>query len=138
MIITLVPKEALPDVWPEASQFIQKALDAAPGYYRPVDVLHNIINEMETLWAVYDDDKTMQACFTTIINQYPLCRRVMVHHVGGAYLDEWQDDSWAILKNYARDTGCSGVDARGREGWRPRARSLGIRIITTYSYDLES
>lgn len=138
MIITQVPKEGLTEIWNEAAPLIQMALDAAPGYYRIVDVLHNIINEMETLWAVFDDDGNLVACFTTMINEYPLCRRVMVHHVGGEMLDEWQDECFEILKNYARDTGCSGIDAKGRDGWRKRAKERNWRRATTYSIDLEN
>lgn len=136
MIITLVPTEHVGEFWPTAQPFIEKALEANPGYYRMVDVLDKILHEMEALWAVLDDDGTCQACFTTTINQYPLCRRLTVHHVGGDYLDEWQDDCWEILASYAKDTGCSGIDAYGRDGWRSRARMRGVRIRTTYSFDI--
>lgn len=138
MIISLVPHDALSVFWPIAEPFIEKALEAAPGYYRAVDVLDNIINEREALWAVLDDDENAIACFTTMVQQFPLCRRLLVHHVGGDGLDIWQDDCWRILQNYARDTGCSGIDARGRDGWRARARERGCKIVSMYSMDLEN
>lgn len=124
IIVSLIPREALSEVWPVASQFIQKALDAAPGIYRVVDVLDAIINERETLWGVFEEDELI-AVFTTLINEYPLCRRLMLHHVGGAQIDDWVAEGVDILKSYAKDTNCTGIDTKGRKGWIRHAKELG-------------
>jgi hypothetical protein len=124
ILISLIPREALSEVWPLASVHIQRALDAAPGVYRVVDVLDAIINERETLWGVFDEDELI-AVFTTMINEYPLCRRLMLHHVGGAQIDDWVKEGVEILKSYAKDTNCTGIDTKGRKGWIRHAKELG-------------
>jgi len=138
MILSLIPAEAMPELWPVAAPLIQKAIDAAPGYYRVIDVLDGILREKETLWGVFDEDGKMTACFTLVIDQYPLCKRLRIHHAGGAELDIWQDECFEILKNYARDTGCSGIDAKGRDGWRKRARERDWKIASMFSVELEN
>lgn len=138
MIITLIPKEYLEEFWPKAMPFIQMALDEAPGYYRLADVLHNILQDMEALWAVIGDDGDLVCCFTTMINQYPLCKKLLIHHVGGSNIEEWEDECYDILKRYAKDVGCDGINALGRNGWRRKAKERNWKAVTMYSFELEA
>lgn len=136
MIITLIPLEALVDVWPKAEGFIRNSLDEVPGYYRVSDILHNILSEKESLWGVFDEDGTMIAAITTVINEYPLCRRLCIHQVGGTRANEWYEDFFSVLKNYAADVGCDYIDGGGRAGWAAFAKKEGVERGYTYSYKI--
>lgn len=138
MIVTIIPKDALPAIWPLAEPYIVMALEKSPGLYRPVDVLHNILNERETLWGIFDENKDMVAAFTTMINEFPLCRRLLVHHVGGSRMADWDDEAEEILINYAKDTHCTAIDGKGRDGWSLGARSRGWKKTgTVFTLDLQ-
>lgn len=136
MIVSLIPREAMGEAWPIAVKFIEMSLVEAPGFYRTVDVLHNILNEEETLWGIFNDDDEMIAAVTTMIQEYPLQRRLLIHHCGGAAMEEWHEDIFTTFASYAKDTGCSGMDGRGRDGWIRSAKHNGLRkTASVYSID---
>jgi len=141
VIISVVPPEYLNVEWEKASAFIQMALDAMPNRWRIQDVLDNILQGRETLWGVFDEDsKEMVAAITTVIQQYPLCRRLVIQHVGGEFwqMKEWTGSLMGTLECYAIDAGCTGIDGWGRDGWvREVVAQGGKKVASMYSLELQ-
>lgn len=137
MIITLIPLDEVPKVWDVAGPLIDKAWSKAPGFYRAEDIFHRIASGIECLWGVYEN-KQMIACFTTVIEQYPLSRRLVIHCLAGTKIRAWYPEMMQIMESYARDHGCTFIDAKGREGWRGIGKNSRWRhTASIYEYSLE-
>ena len=139
MIVTIIPKEYLSNVWPEASGYIEAAWDRAPGYYSAKDILDRIIKDLEVLWGVYDEERNMIGCFTTAIEEYPQARIMVITALSGKDLEAWYEKALDIVKKYSVDQGCSRLEARGRGGWTAYAKKTGWETVgMTYKIDLQS
>lgn len=138
MIITIIPKEFISKVWPEAAIYVDRAWEAAPGYYNSTDILDRVLNDIEVLWCVYNDNKEMLGVFTTAIESYPRSRSLVISSLAGKDLEEWYADALDLVKRYAADQGCRRIEARGRGGWTAYAKKTGWNVAAhVYTLDLK-
>jgi len=82
MIMTVVPRDALEAVWPDARALLEDAVKTQRHSYHITDVYEGVISGMYELWLVLDDDKPV-AAFTTRIVRFPNCKTLSVDWVGG-------------------------------------------------------
>jgi hypothetical protein len=137
LIISLIPKSEVPPIWPVVSPFIESAWAQAPGYYRAIDILDRILQDIECLWGVFDNDLNMVAAFTTQVEQYPLSRKLVITCMSGKGVRDWYDQMMEILERFAKDQGCSSIIVRGREGWRRLGRNKNWKhTASTLEYPL--
>lgn len=137
MIVTIIPKDFIGQVWGEVSDYIDKAWETSPGYYNSTDILDRILNDLEVLWGVYDKNKNILGCFTTSVEEYPRARILVITALSGHDLEKWYEKSLETVKNYARDMGCSRIEARGRGGWTAYAKKTGWQVsATVYRIDI--
>lgn len=138
MIVTIIPKDFLGQVWPDVVGYIEDAWNTSPGYYSATDILERILNNMEVLWGVYDQNKNLLGCFTTSVEQYPQSRIMIITALAGHDLEKWYDKALETVKRYARDMQCSRIEARGRGGWTAYAKRTGWQVAATvYKIELE-
>src|SRR5688572_14783801 len=135
MIVTVIPVEALHEMWPKVEPFIEAAWEQSPGVYRAVDILARILEGYEVLWGVFDEENNPVGAFTTELHSFPLCRRLLVSCLGGERLNDWAEEALDVVKKYATDLGCTHLDARGRKGFRAFARKTGWKeAAVLYEY----
>ena len=133
---SLVPTEQVPTVWREVASMLQKALDTTPGFYDIPSLFEAVLSERQRLWIIFEDNGEDEqapiiAAFTTMIVVYPLANTLAVPFMGGDRMEEWFWEAYEIVKRFAFDHSCSGVEAYGRKGW---GRWLGDDWKPIHSY----
>lgn len=129
MHISLVPKEEVTKIWPQVEPYIKAALDVFPNRYEPPDVFIEILIGEQTLWLAFEKEDTGEihilGCWTLRILDYPQTKSCLIEWVGGENIDEWFVDGMKYIEDYAKDMGCSMIEANGRIGWKPRVEKMG-------------
>ena len=70
----------------------------------------------QNLWVSYDGNKVIKAAATTLITPYPNKKLLGIQFLGGAESKAWMDVAMPVLRGFAKDNGCSGIEAIGRYG----------------------
>ncbi len=90
------------------------------------------------MWVIADEDKKIIGCFTTVLNQYPLTRRMCISCLAGSRLEDWYEEALEIVKRYARDFECSKLECKARKGFRDYAKKTGwTEAAIVYEMPLE-
>lgn len=115
--VSLVPKEYVPDVWPVVVGYVRKALRFASGKYEPEDVLALIMEYNYPLWVAFEGNTIKGAVVTRFI-EYPRKKYLFLEFCGGANGFSWKAPMLSMLRAWAKDNGCDGIEGAGRDGWQ--------------------
>ena len=116
MKTTLVPPEHAFDVWPEVRGYLEQAVDIANGRWTMEHLLAVICNGRSQLWIAYDEDRIWGAVTTEITN-YPGKKFLSMHFLGGLNFDLWYPKKKKNITNYAKQSGCQGIEGVARFGF---------------------
>jgi len=105
--------------WPYLESFVRKPLDRTGAIkdYLPEDILGFIKNRDMQCWVAHNGQEPLAVIITEIL-AYPQ-RKVLGIVFTGAIngsIDLWLDH-FRIMKDFAREHGCSVIRIRGRKGW---------------------
>jgi len=118
MVFTPVPMRFLDFVWPTVEPLLKPATDISHEKYSVGDIYKGILDGTYVLWVVVDQDDTVLAAVTSRIVQYPGPRKAMIlDWVGGSRMSEWMPSSHRVMVEYARENGCTHLEASGRAAW---------------------
>jgi hypothetical protein len=115
--ISLVPHEAVGNVWKDVERVLDKSVATANGKAKVIDVLSGIFDGTYVLWVVMSDDKNVVAAFTTRLIVYPQRKALALDWVGGTRMREWSDDMIETMTRYAEELGCHHLEGYGRKAW---------------------
>jgi hypothetical protein len=115
--VSLVPTEYVDQVWPDVEPFVNKALKYASGKYEPGDVQELVIRFGYPLWIAFDDDGIKGAVITRFI-QYPRKKYLFLEFCGGRDGFSWKAPMLSVLRSWAKDNGCDGIEGAGRDAWQ--------------------
>ena len=98
------------------------------GRFTAQDILKSITAEKQQIWLARDitTDSLAMVCLTEV-RTYPQKKALHISYVIGENNQTWM---WilAIIESWAKEVGCSMVEAEGREGWKPIVTPLGYKI----------
>lgn len=97
------------------------------------DIIRFLYTGQMTLWVLYDADPIAVSVYViTEIKTYPQARMLVFQYCAGDYgaLANAGDLIFTALEQYARHTGCSGIEFFGRPGWGPYAKKHGCTVKT--------
>jgi hypothetical protein len=117
MNISIVPAEYVDRVWPEVAPYVDKALKYASGKYEPGDVHELVIRFGYPLWIAFDDEGIKGAVITRFI-QYPRKKYLFLEFCGGRDGFSWKAPMLKVLRSWAKDNGCDGIEGAGRDAWQ--------------------
>jgi hypothetical protein len=123
-LITPVPVEVLETIWPEASVFIERAVNTTKGKFTLDSVYQDIKRGLYVLWIIVKDDVIM-AALTTRIAQYPLRKGLSIDWLGGSNMSELFTRTFPTIVQYAKDNGCTHLEGYGRKAWGKWLESYG-------------
>ena len=131
MICTAVPREAVDIVWGDVSGLLYKAIETSGGKYHIDDIYRNITEGYYNLWLIVDnkDGEKVIAALTTRIIRYPNRKAMAMDWIGGKRMMEWLPKAMEILKDYAKDCGCSHLEGYGRKAW--------AKVLKKYNWEPE-
>ena len=136
--VTLVPVAGVPKLWPVVRDMLELAVSRSGGRWTMHDVLEAILLGNQQLWVAYDANGTVQAACTTLITVYPNARFVGIQFLGGKAMSLWAEEGWNMMKKFAKDHACVGIEIIGRLGFEKTVKKLGfVKKCAMYEYSLE-
>ncbi len=127
--ISLVPTEALDDVWPFVSPMIDDAVQQSNGRFDLMGIYEDIIDGEQSLWIALNDHHIIGCCTVRIIryNQTGL-KTLSYEYLGGKDVGLWLPKGHEVLQTYAKEMECTRLEVSyGRAGWWPHLEKLGYR-----------
>ncbi len=114
--ITLVPEGHIMEAWPLAEPHLVRAAEYTYGRYDALDILDLLLNDHHQLWLTFND-QGIDGALVTVIKQYPKKRMLDLCFIGGDDGMAWKDKMLDILRRWAYDNSCDGIEACARLGW---------------------
>ena len=135
--VSLVPAQYIDTCWEKIEAFIAKAAEYTYGRYTVSNIYDLVMDGEYQLWIAYDGKDFKGAVVTNIIN-YPQRKLLGMQFCGGEELSTWKDPMLDLLKRFARDSGCEGIESTGRPGWAKVFQNDGYKATwVTYELPLE-
>lgn len=122
--VSAVPLEALDVVWEDCARLLEPAIARSGGQYTR-EIVQDLLARRELAMWVATDAESPMAAWTSRIVAYPNSRALVIDLLGGTRMDEWLSLLMRVMQRYARDTGCSHMEAFGRDGWERVLKSHG-------------
>ena len=121
MVISLVPREVIHDIWDKVKDLIGKTDDQ---FLQKEDILRHLTQGDWRLWVAIEEN-TAVAAMTVQFVYYPRDKVCRIVTIGGDRLYEWfTPENQEQLESWARSEGCSHIDLFGRKGWRKVLRDF--------------
>jgi len=115
--VSLVPSEYVDTVWPQVEGYVTKALRYVSGKYLLEDVYSLITDFNYPLWVAFDEDGIKGAVITRF-TEYPRKKYLFLEFCGGRDGFSWKAPMLEVLRSWAKDNGCNGIEGAGRDGWQ--------------------
>ncbi len=126
MRVSLVPPEAVGQIWKEVERVLKKSVATVKDKAEMIDILDGIFDNTYVLWVVMDEDDSIVAAFTTRLLIYPQRKALALDWVGGERMKEWEDQLIDTMRRYANELGCSHLEGYGRKGWGRALKKYGF------------
>ena len=135
--VSLVPQGYVDTCWNKIEGFIAKAAKYTYGRYT-VGNIYDLVKDGEyQLWVAYDEGVFKGAVVTNVV-VYPQRKLLGMQFCGGEELDAWKPQMLALLKRFARDSGCEAIESTGRPGWAKVFKNDGYKATwVTYELPIE-
>jgi hypothetical protein len=114
--VSAIPVSDLKAVWLDIVEFLEGAAEKSYGRYTVDDIKKVIMDSSHTLWVAFDGIKPIGAV-TTTFSIYPRRTYLDMVFCGGIRLEEWKVPMLALLRRYAKDHNCYGIESVARPGW---------------------
>lgn len=117
MIVVVRPDEAA-KYWHVFEPMFATVTKQTHGCYEPTDVLREILNGQQVMWAAWDKERgAIDAVMTTSIVNHPRRRTCRVIYVVGERMSEWLDEFKEKVEKYAIEQGATALEGAFRRGW---------------------
>ena len=135
---TLIPPAVIPTQWDKVSKLLEPAVEHSHGRWSMPALFDALYTERQQLWLGYTDPDEIKFALTTEIANYPCTKLLAIQFLGGDDYSEWSDDMTAMMERFAKDMGCSGVEAVARFGFWPMFKKRGYkRAYVTYELNFQ-
>ena len=113
--VSLVPPQYVDTCWHKIEGFIDKAAEYTYGRYTTSNI-YDLVKEGDyELWVAFNGE--IKGAVVTSVTTYPQRKLLCMQFCGGEDLKEWKDPMLALLKRFAKDIGCDGIESTARPGW---------------------
>lgn len=128
----MVEPEDVPGKWPDVADMLAPAVDYSYGRWDMKSLLHMLCLGHMTLWIIRHGGEEVAALVTQIV-EYPRRKMLSIQFIGGKGMNDWAEEALRIIHWCAKNHGCDGVEAVGRQGFWPMFKSNGYqRSFVTY------
>lgn len=123
--ITLIPPNAVDDIWPTVMPLLEPAIAYAKDRIDVESVRAWLADRRYLLWVGYPEDRIVRVAFVTREARYPKKSMLVIDLCGGAGMKEWAEEGTRIFRSFAHDCGLDGVEMFGRRGWSGALKNYG-------------
>lgn len=134
MKTTLVPKEHIDLIWGDIKTFAERCAKYTYNRYTAEDMLEGVKTKDQQLWIAFDD-KGVHGFWITEVLVYPQTKTLALHFMGGKDFYDWLPDGFPKLLKFAKEMGCSKMEAYGRPGFEKLWKNYGYKKRLVY-YEL--
>jgi hypothetical protein len=128
MEASFVPKEYIPELWPKVRPFITEVVKHTHGRYTTEDVLDVIMNGSHLFWMAFKGKEVYGMVVTTFAN-YPRAKFLSCPFVTGKEFKSWKDPMLKVLRKWAEDNQCDGIESTARLGWARMFKDDGYEAL---------
>lgn len=128
MKISAVLKDHVEALWPKVVDYIKLATDYSYGRFEPEDVLQSLLDDKYLLWIAFEGSDITGIVVTTIVH-YPRKRFLYLMFCGGEDGFDWKEEMLSVLRCWAFDNQCDGIEANGRLGWSKIFKADGYKPL---------
>ena len=114
--VSMVPAQYIDQCWPKIEGYIQKAAEYTYGRFTAGNIYDLVAEGDYQLWVAFEDDSIKGAVVTNVVT-YPQRKLLCMQFCGGEGLVDWKDPMLALLRRFAKDVGCDGIESTARPGW---------------------
>jgi len=115
--VSLIPVEHIESAWPTIEPYLAPAVERSHDRWTMDSLKQWALMGEKQIWIVFDDTKTVHCVAVTQNVVYPASKMLSIEFLGGAGLDKWAFKLLDVLNNWAKDSGCNGVEATARIGF---------------------
>ena len=124
-MISDVPVNQLPYVWPQILPMIEKGLSHGQGDTYDSDTIYrDILEGKSSLWVVHEGEDVQAGVVFTVIT-HPKAKKVFVEILAGKNMESWVDQLEGLLSDYKDLIGASCIEASCRKGLAKRLSNRG-------------
>lgn len=113
---SLVPFEHVATIWGSISPLMDMAARSTHGRYEVEDIVSALEHDNHHLWIVFNEADII-GMFITVLKQYPRKRYLELAFIAGKDTILWKEQSMDILRRWAYDNKCAGIEGCARFGW---------------------
>jgi hypothetical protein len=132
LIVSLIPKEAIPEMIGLVREKIEPAIERSGGrgwigmMFWPS---WGLGEQPCGAWLLTEAEgpEDIEGFAVLRVVKYPQKTVLCVELLGGVgFVDGWGEEFTEVVNNWAKEFGCSHIEAIGRKGWRKVLRSAGF------------
>jgi hypothetical protein len=114
--VSMVPAQYVDQCWPKIEGYIEKAAEYTYGRFTASNIYDLVVDGDYQLWIAFDGADIKGAVVTNVVT-YPQRKLLCMQFCGGEDLVSWKDPMLALLRRFAKDVGCDGIESTARPGW---------------------
>jgi hypothetical protein len=128
----MVPADMVDTCWGQIEPFLAKACKFTYGRYTTEDIYEMLGEGIFHLWVAFDADEKKSTIHGAVVTQfvaYPRSKYLVLTFCGGRKIKNWQTPMLDLLKKFARDMTCDGIEATARLGWAKLFKDDGYKPL---------
>lgn len=126
-MLVLIPRGHVPQVWPLAVPYLDKAVKAG-SLQRLEEWLGECISGAKQLWFVWADEKCLGAGVTSLIDT-PEGKTCLIDGFAATDGAKLWEASLPVVEQWATAQGCQRVRVYGRVGWMKHLKGYAVKGV---------
>lgn len=115
--VSLVPPAHIESAWPSLAPLLEPAVERSNDRWTMDHLFEWALRNEKQIWIVFDDKNIIHCVAVTQNVFYPSSKMLSIEFLGGSGLDKWAFKLLDVLNNWAKDSGCNGIEATARIGF---------------------
>ena len=114
--VSMVPAQYVDQCWSKIEGYIEKAAEYTYGRFTASNIYDLVADGDYQLWVAFNGPDIKGAVVTNVVT-YPQRKLLCMQFCGGEDLVSWKDSMLMLLRRFAKDVGCDGIESTARPGW---------------------
>jgi|TARA_R100000084_G_scaffold21006_1_gene7120 hypothetical protein len=137
--ISGIPHNRIDEVWEECKEYVEMGNDKSLQEMNIDDIYEKLKDAHMQLWIVFNQEKEIHSVITTEIATYPRKTTCRIVTCGGSQLDDWVEELFDILEEWAKEHGCVAMETCCRKGFIKKLDKYGYKhTYTILGKDLQT
>jgi hypothetical protein len=127
--------DKIDSVWTDVLPYLRQALAYDCDDHNEQDIYHLLRSRDLQLWVAYTNTGCYAMCITQIL-YLKKGKRLCLRYLAGEEMEKWFH-FWKIIKEWAKEQGCTKCRIYGRSGWEKLLKPEFKKIYTVMEAELD-